>query len=100
MRRRLVPWVLVVVGLALTTAWCVLVIPALFIAEAGAGLSLRDRALFAVPLVIGSALLILGGKRAGQPTGSAERATGLAHVVVMIGVFAGLGVVLFVLMPA
>jgi len=88
------------VGLALTAAWCVLVLPALFIAEAGAGLSLRDRALFAVPLVMGSALLILGGTRAGEPAVGAAGATGLAQVVVMVGVFAGLGAVLFLFTPA
>lgn len=92
-------WLLVVVGFALTMAWCVLAFVALSIAEAGAGLSLRDRALFAAPLLTGSALLILGGNRASQPTVNAERATGLAHVAVMIGVFAGFGAVLFLLMP-
>ena len=100
MRSRIISWGLVVVGLGLTAAWCVLVLPALFVAEAGAGLTLRERGLIALPLIVGGALLIVGGSQARHPSENRGRAVALALVVMMIGILAALTAIVFLFMPA
>jgi hypothetical protein len=90
---------MVVLGLALTTAWCVLGLPALFVAEAGAGLTLRERALVAMPLAVGGALLITGGHRASLGAGEAGRWAAAGTGATVAGILAAIAALLVVSVP-
>jgi hypothetical protein len=93
MHRRLIPYTLVGVGAALTVGWCALVLPALFIAEAGRGLTFIERGMIAAPLAIGSALIIGGVSRA-RRSYDANGAPAMLTVALLVGIVAALGVVL------
>jgi hypothetical protein len=61
----------VLIGLALAVAWCMVVLPTLFVAEAGARLTLSERALLAAPMAVASAVMIIGGRN-GRSAGTAK----------------------------
>lgn len=84
-------FIVVLIGLALAVAWCVLVLPALFVAEAGARLTLSERALLAAPMVVASAVMVIGG-RYGKSVGGANlvRNRRLFEGAIVLGGIAGI----------
>ena len=94
-----VSWGMIVLGLALTIAWCVLGLPALLLAEAGAGLTLRERALVAMPLAVGGALLITGGHRVSSGAGEAGRGAAAGTGAMITGILAAIAALLVVSVP-
>jgi hypothetical protein len=95
MHPRLISYTLVGVGAALAVGWCVLVLPALFIAEAGRGLTFGERAMIAAPLATGSALIIIGVSRA-RRSYDATGAPAALTAALLVGIVAALGAVLVV----
>ena len=92
---------LIVLGAALVTAWCALLLPMLFVAEAGAGLSPSERAMVAAPSLVGSALLVLGGRvalRSGQSP--ARPRDGVWRLVILAGLVTGLAAILTLFLPS
>lgn len=102
MRSRALAVVLVVLGLLLAVGWSVLIVPALFMAESGAGLDILERLLVAAPMAIASGLLVTGGARGLRPRhdSTAVHGVGLRAVFVggvMLGAIAGMAALGFLL---
>jgi hypothetical protein len=98
LRPRLVSWGLIVAGLALVAGWCALVLPALLVAESGAGLRLPERAPVAAPLAVASALLVVGGWLAGRrgPDAAGARRGTAVELAVLVGIATGVAAMLVV----
>ena len=91
LRPQYVWFIVVIIGLALAVAWCVVVMPTLSVAEAGARLTLSERALLAAPMVVASALMVIGG-RYGKSVGGANlvRNRRLFEAAMVLGGIAGI----------
>ena len=100
LRSPFVWFTLMLIGFAIAVAWCLIVVPALFVAEAGARLTLSERALVAAPMAVGSALMLIGG-RAGKSAGTANlaRHARVFDGAVVLGVVAAVAALLVLLIP-
>jgi hypothetical protein len=92
-RSPVLPLSLIFVGLGLALGWCVMILPALFMAESGAGLDMGERALVVAPLAVASVLLIAGG-RVGRSGVGSGRGGAAFDAAVLAGMATGIGALL------